>query len=152
MKFFKIESFRKRKLLIMLSIVLIGVLIMWGWANVSKKGTPGKGAKGAEEAVEPAIPVKTTKAVKSDYQDFVTSFGTIKGFREIPVKFEESARIEKFYFKEGEPISKDELVVSEEQEEQKKKVEYAELEYNKNKTLYDLGAIIKDKLRQAELE
>ena len=80
MKFFKIESFRKRKLLIMLSIVLIGVLIMWGWANVSKKGTPGKGAKGAEEAVEPAIPVKTTKAVKSDYQDFFTSFFTINSF------------------------------------------------------------------------
>ena len=90
--------------------------------------------------------------MKTDYQDFVTSFGTIKGFREIPVKFEESGRISKFCFKEGDGIKKDDLVVAQEQDEQKLKLEYAEIEYNKNKTLYDLGGLAPDKLKQAELE
>ncbi len=163
MKFFNTEFFQKRKRFIIVSIILIGVLIMWGWTNFAKKMmlpsaikefiSKGKGAKGAgEEAIEAAVPTRTAKVVKTDYQDFITSFGTIKGFREIPVKFEESARIGKFYFKEGEAIKKDDLVVFQEQEEQKNKVEYSEIEYNKNKTLYELGAIVQDKLRQAELE
>jgi len=171
MKFFKTDFFQKRKRLIIISILLAGVLIAWGWATLSKKGiTPqavkefikGKtsagggsafgGKKAGEEALVPAIPVKTTKVVKTDYQDFVTSFGTIKGLREIPVKFDENGRIAKFYFKEGDSIKKDDLVVSQQQDEQRVKVEYARIEYNKYKTLYDLGAIVADKLREAELE
>ncbi len=161
MNIFKTEFFRKRKRLITLSVLLIGVLVMWGWTHLPKKGAGfsgiktmffGKAKKGAEEPAEAAIPVKTTRAAKMDYKDFVTSFGTIKGFKDIPVKFEEAARIGKFYFKEGDRIKKDDLVVSEEQDEQKLKLEYARIEYNKNKTLYDLGAIIADKLRQSELE
>lgn len=160
---FKTEFFHKRKRLIMLAIILIGVLTMWGWSALSKKGmtvsavkdflSGGKAAKkGAEETAEAAIPVRTTKAVKSDYQDFITSFGSIRGFREIPIKFEESARISKFYFKEGDSIKKGDLVVAEEQDEPKLKLEYAQIEYDKNKTLYDLGAITAAKLREAALE
>ncbi|MFH0839716.1 MAG: efflux RND transporter periplasmic adaptor subunit [Candidatus Omnitrophota bacterium] len=164
MNIFKAEFFKKRKKLVILSILLIGVLIMWGWTNLSKGPAGGAklikelisgsraGKSGAEELSEPPIPVRTEKVVKTDYVDSIVSFGTIKGFQEIPVKFEEAARIYKFYFKEGEPIKKGDLVVSEEQEEQTRKVEYAGIEYNKNRTLYDLGAITKDKLRQAELE
>lgn len=163
MNIFKTEFFKKRKKIIILSMLLIGVLIMWGRTNLPKMPGPArpmknifskaKGLKaGAGELAEPAIPAKTAAVVRADYVELITSFGTIKGFREIPVKFEESARIRKFYFKEGEPIKENDLVVSEEQEEQKRKLEYAEIEYNKNRTLYDLGAIIKDKLRQSELE
>jgi len=163
MKLFKTELFHKHKRLVMLFIVLLGVLIMWGWTTLAKKGitpsavkeliTKGKGAKkGAGEAVEAAIPVRVTKVIKADYQDFITSFGTIKGFREIPIKFEESSRISKFYFNEGESIKKGDLVIAEEQDDQKLKLEYAEIEYNKNKTLNELGAITVNKLRQAELE
>ena len=158
---FKTEFFHKRKRLIMLAIVLIGVLIMWSWTHVPKKGELRRAGKGffgigakkvQEQPPEAAIPVKTTKVVKADYRDFVTSFGAIKGLMEIPVKFEEPARIAKFYFKEGENIKKGDLVVSQEQDEQKYKLEYTQIEYNKNKTLYDLGAIVADKLKEAELE
>ena len=79
------------------------VIVMWGWTHLAKKGRAPltikglffKEAKKAEEAPEAAIPVRTRKAVKTDYKDFITSFGTIKGFKEIPVKFEESVRIDK---------------------------------------------------------
>ncbi|MDD5680295.1 MAG: efflux RND transporter periplasmic adaptor subunit [Candidatus Omnitrophica bacterium] len=162
MKFFKTQFFQKHKRLIIISIVLVGALIMWGWTHMPKKGGAkmtlqnifkGKGAqKEGEAPLEAAIPVKTTKVVKTDYQDFVTSFGTIKGLKEIPVKFDEAARISRFYFKEGDSIKKGDLVVSQEQDEQKFKLEYVEIEYNKNKTLRDLGAITNDKLREAELE
>lgn len=158
---FKTEFFQKRKRLIIVSVILAGALIMWGWTTLAKKGiTPsliksliaGKGKKAKEEAAEAAVPARTTKVVKTDFQDFITSFGTIKGFREIPIKFEEPGRIAKFYFKEGESIKKDDLVVAEEQEDQRLKLAYAEIEYDKNKTLYDLGGIAPAKLKQAGFE
>lgn len=148
---FKTQFFQKHKRLIIISMVLVGVLIIWGGIHMPKKGT-ARGKKAGEEPLEAAIPVKTTKVVKADYQDFVTSFGTIKGLKEIPVKFDETARISKFYFKEGDSIKKGDLVVSQMQDEQKFKLDYVEIEYNKNKTLYDLGAITANKLREAELE
>lgn len=104
-----------------------------------------------KEALEEIIPVKVTKITKLDYQDVITSFGIIKGFREIPIRFKESGIISKFYFKEGDKIKKDDIVVSQDQEQEMLKLEYAEIEYDKNKTLYELGAITQDKLRQTEL-
>lgn len=163
MNVFNTQFFRQRKRLVIISIVLAGVLIVWGWTVLSKKNiTPfviktmlakGKGGKKTgEEAIEIAIPVRVTKVTKSNYQDFVTSFGIIKGVREIPIKFDEAARIDKFYFKEGDSIKKGDIVASQQQDEQRVKVEYSQIEYEKNKTLYDLGAITADKLKQAELE
>lgn len=162
MNIFNREFFQKRKKIVMMSMLLAGALVAWGFMSI-KKAPPGRIMKNiftkaktekwsVPETLEKVIPVRTTKAIRTDYRDFVSSFGTIKGFKEIPVKFEEGAPVEKFYFKEGEPIKKGELVIAQVQGEQKSKLEYAQIEYNKNKILYNLGAIIKDKLRQIELE
>jgi len=151
--------FKKNKILFIILVIACGIIIMWGRSVITKRfpGVSGRGGglfggKVAEKEVEELIPVKVTKTAKMDYKDTITSFGTIKGFTEIPIKFKESGKISKFYFKEGDEIKKDDIVVSEDREEQELKLEYTQIEYDKNKTLYEIGAITKDKLRQAELE
>lgn len=113
------------------------------------EGILGAVTKGRSEEV---IPVRVTTVTRADYEDIITSFGIIKGFGEIPIKFKESGMIAGFYFKEGDEIESGEIVVSQDQNEENLRFEYAEIEYIKHKKLYDLGAITKDALRQRELE
>ncbi len=150
--------FKKNKILFIIVIVICGLIIMWGRSVIMKRA-PGVSARKAlfgkrapEEEIEEVIPVKVTKVTKMDYKDTITSFGTIKGFLEIPIKFKENGKLAKFYFKEGDEIEKGGIVVSQDQQAENLKLEYAKIEYDKNKTLYELGAITEDKLRQAELE
>ena len=152
------DFFKKNKTLFIVIIIICGLIVMWGRSLISKR-TPASsarrgffGRKAPEEAMEEVVPVKLAIVAKIDYRDTITSFGTIKGFGEIPIKFKETGEILKFYFKEGDEIEKDKLVISQKQEEQKLKLEYAKIEYDKSKTLYELGAITNDKLRQTGLE
>lgn len=161
--------FKKRKLLLILLIILCGIGIMWSKPLLQKyissipleslkqklfaKKTAGETLDiSLGQFSEEAIPVKVAAVGKADYKDTITSFGTIKGFGEIPIKFKENGIVSKFNFKEGDSIKKNEIVVSQDQREEKLKLEYSTLEYAKNKKLYELGAITKDKLRQIELE
>lgn len=150
--------FKKNKLLFIIIITICALIVMWGRAIITKRDKdvlPRKtmfGRQAPEEILEEIVPVKVTKVARMDYKDTITSFGTIKGFGEIPIRFKESGTVSKFYFKEGDEIKKDEIVVSQDQREENLKLEYARIEYDKNQTFYDLGAIIADKLRQVELE
>ena len=152
------DFFKKNKTLFIVIIIICALIVMWGRSIISRRD-PGLsarrglfGRKAPEETAEEIIPVKVTKAAKMDYKDTITSFGTIKGFEEIPIKFRDNGGILKFYFKEGDEIKKGNIVVSQIQQEEILKLEYSKIEYNKNKTLFELGAITADKLRQAELE
>ena len=152
------DFFKKNKKLLIIIIIICGLIIMWGRSVITRRASGVSARKGLfgrkapEEEPEEIIPAKVTKVTKMDYKDTITSFGTIKGFGEISIKFKENGVVLKFYFKEGDEIKKGDTVISQDQEEQKLKLEYAGIEYDKNKTLYDLGAITADKLRQAELE
>ena len=155
------EIFKRNKILLIVIIVTCAIIVMWGRTVLTKKGiiaTKGTATKtmfGMEipkEAGEEIVPVKVTKVERMDYKDIITSFGTIKGFGEIPIRFKESGAVSKFYYKEGDEIKESEVVVSQDQRHENLKLEYAEIEYEKNKTLYELGAITEAKLRQVELE
>ncbi len=152
------DFFKKNKTLFIVIIVICALIVMWGRSVISRR-EPGLsarrglfGRKTPEKAAEEIIPVKVTKAAKMDYKDTIISFGTIKGFEEIPIKFKNSGSILKFYFKEGDEVKKGDIVVSQNQQEEAIKLEYTKIEYDKNKALYELGAITADKLRQGELE
>jgi membrane fusion protein (multidrug efflux system) len=131
--------------------------VEWGRSIITKEETgippteTTPETKAAEETLEEIIPARVTKVTKMNYKDTITSFGTIKGFGEIPIRFKESGTVSKFYFKEGDEIKKGDIAVSQDHEQEKLKLEYAKIEYDKNKALYDLGAITQDKLRQTEL-
>lgn len=159
------EVLKKNKKLVIIGIIILGVIIMWtrscrvekeetGEAKGEKKAWFfGKRAKqGEAEAPQEIVPVKIAKVVKKDFSDMLPALGTIKGFKEIPVKFSEYGRIEKFGFKEGDRIKQSEIVVAQEQKDAALKLEYAGIEYEKNKKIHALGGITDDKLRQSDLE
>jgi len=144
------DFFKKNKIALILALIGLGVLIMWGRAAILRKG--GLFGRKTEEPPGEVIPVKATKAAKMDYKEIIPAFGTIKGFTEIPISFKETGILGRFYFKEGDEIKKGDIVVSQEQKEEKLRLEYASIDYQKDKSLYELGAITKDALRQSELE
>ncbi|MBN1871726.1 MAG: efflux RND transporter periplasmic adaptor subunit [Candidatus Omnitrophica bacterium] len=168
------KLFKYKKFIFILAIVVIAVGIMRMRIFLAEMGISGNKLmtfakslmgkkteeelkKGVEELIggeqeEEIVPVKVARVTRADYIDSITSFGTIRGFGEIPIKFKESGIISKFYFKEGDNIRRGQLVVSQDQQEENIKLEYTRIEYEKNKALYELGAITQDKLRQAELE
>ena len=107
----------------------------------------------AEKKIEqPPTPVKVYKTAKVSFRDTLPSLGTIKGFREFDLKFPVNGVIEYINFKEGEKITQGDIIASLDQKEQLLKLEYARIELEKQKKLFELGSIIETKYKQAQLE
>lgn len=112
----------------------------------SKKEIPTKAAE------MPPVPVKVYKVSKVSFRDTLPSLGTIKGIREIDLKFPVSGNIEYINFKEGEKITQGDIIASLDQKEALLKLEYAKVELEKQTTLFELGSIVEAKLKQSQLE
>lgn len=100
----------------------------------------------------PSLPVKVYKVARVSFRDTLPSLGSIKGFREYDLKFPVSGTIEYINFREGEKITQGDIIASLDQKEALLKLEYAKIEYEKNKKLFDLGSIIDAKLKQSQIE
>lgn len=105
-----------------------------------------------KKAEEPPLQVKAYKVAKVSFRDTLPSLGTIKGFREIDLKFATSGTIEYVNFKEGERITQGDIIASLDQREALLKLEYAKLESEKQGKLFELGSIVETKLKQSQLE
>ncbi len=101
---------------------------------------------------ETPLPVKTYKVARVSFRDSLPSLGTIKGFREIDLKFPVSGAVEYINFKEGERITQGDIIASLDQKEALLKLEYAKLELDKQTKLFELGSIVESKFKQSELE
>jgi len=106
----------------------------------------------AEEPAEEAILVKAYKVARRDFEDTLPILGSIKGFREMDLKFEINGVIDSINFREGEEIREGDIIASLDQYDALLKLKYAQIELEKNKKLFEIGSIIKMKLDQAELE
>ncbi|MCX5716018.1 MAG: efflux RND transporter periplasmic adaptor subunit [Candidatus Omnitrophica bacterium] len=104
------------------------------------------------EAPQEPILVKTYKIQKKDFEDTLPLLGTIKGYKEIGLKFEATGIIESFNFKEGERIEEGEIIATLNQKDALLKIRYNEIEADKIQKLFDIGAINSFKLEQAKLE
>jgi membrane fusion protein, multidrug efflux system len=106
-----------------------------------------------QKTVEELPPqVKVYKVAKVSFRDTLPSLGTIKGFREIDLKFSTPGVIEYINFKEGEKITQGDIIASLDQKEQLLKLEYAKLELDKQTKFMDLGYIVETKFKQSQLE
>lgn len=119
----------------------------------------------AAEEQEP-VGVKAAKAQKSDFQDLLPVLGSIEGIAEIDLKFEVPGVIEFFNFKAGDRTRKGDVIARLDNKDALLKVKYrkakqdvAQTSYDSAKkkleihqSLYDIGAIIKSKLEETELE
>lgn len=129
-----------------------------------KEGEKGK-KEAAQEEQEP-VSVKVLKAQKADFQDNLPVLGTIEGLAEIDLKFEVNGVVEFFNFKEGDHVKKGDVIARLDNKDSLLKVKYrkAKLEVARTATeqakkklemyqnLYDIGAIIKGKLEETQLE
>lgn len=110
-------------------------------------------AKAKEEAPpEEAVLVKVHKVARRNFEDTLPNLGTIKGYREIDLKFEVNGVIDSINFREGEEVREGDIIASLDQYDALLKLKYAKIELDKNQKLYEIGSIIKTRLEQTELE
>lgn len=138
-----------------------------GIQNISKSEPTAAGAgqeAGAEQ--KSVVPVIVFKAAKSDFEDMLPAMGTIKGNKEIELRFETNGVIEAINFREGDFVKKGDTVAVLNQQDAILKLEYAESKLKTSQTqmltakkklevhqkLYQLGSIIKSKLEEVTLE
>ncbi|MGH7198416.1 MAG: efflux RND transporter periplasmic adaptor subunit [Candidatus Omnitrophota bacterium] len=98
------------------------------------------------------LPVKAYKVARVNFRDTLPALGSIKGFRDIELKFQSPGVVEYINFKEGEKITQGDIIASLDQKEQLLKLEYAKVELDKQAALFELGSILETKLRQSQLE
>jgi membrane fusion protein (multidrug efflux system) len=119
-----------------------------------------------EEAVEELVTVRTYRIVRSDFVDVLPGMGTIKGDREVELRFSTNGIIDSINFFEGDMVRKQDIIATLEQKDQLLKLEYAKSKLKTQETaelaakkkleihqsLYDQGIIIKAKLEEVQLE
>lgn len=117
---------------------------------------------------EPArvLPVRGFRVVRQDFRDLLPTLGTVKGDKEIDLKFSINGTLETFNFREGELIQAGEVIARLDQRDALLKIAYTQLKMQDAQTgelaaqkkreihqqLYDIGAIIKPRLEETELE
>lgn len=146
---------KKKLIFILLAAVVTIIVFVRLTGNIQnaifkKKATKEKAS--ALKFEEEAVPVKVFKVKKTEFKDTLPAIGTVKGFKEIELKFQASGVIESFNFEEGEKIQEGDIIASLVQKDALLKLKYAETELAKNQKLYDIGAIITVKLEQGKLE
>ncbi len=152
------EFYLQHKILSVVIVIVLALLISW-IRSVIVTGPKQEGGfsffgkqKAKTEDVEPLIPVNTMKVSKTDFKDILPSIGVIKGAIEIDLKFQENGNIDSYKFKEGDQVKKGDILASLNQKEKQIKLDYAKVEFEKNKKLFELGGISKPKFEQSELE
>ncbi len=122
--------------------------------------------KMAEEAKTRPVLVRTFRVTRTDFSDVLPVMGTVKGEKEIELRFEINGVIKTIFFDEGERIKKGELIACLDPKDSQLKLEYTQnklasglasyqaslkkLEVHEN--LYQAGAIIKSRLEEIALE
>ncbi|MEE8360301.1 MAG: efflux RND transporter periplasmic adaptor subunit [Candidatus Omnitrophota bacterium] len=105
-----------------------------------------------DEMPEEAILVKVYKVARRDFEDTLPSLGTVKGYREMDLRFEINGVVDSMNFREGEEVREGDIIASLDQYDALLKLKYAQIELDKSKKLFEIGSIIKAKLEQSELE
>ena len=105
-----------------------------------------------DEVPEEIILVKAYKIARRDFEDTMPSLGTVKGYREMNLKFEVNGVVDSINFREGEEVREGDIIASLDQYDALLKLKYAKIELDKTKKLFEIGSIVKMALEQTELE
>ena len=165
---------RLRTLVIFLVILLGGLAFLkWGLPALLQKpsvvrlppGAQPVTAPGMEEAALP-IAVRTFKASRIEFTDFLPALGTIRGQKEIPLKFEVNGLIRTLDFREGDVVSEGQVLATLDEKDARLRLEYSESKRETanaqlalarkrlsiNEQLFKIGAIIRAKLEESQAE
>ncbi len=142
------------KLLLVIAVILVGFSVLSKHITFVKGLPTFKKKKIVQKKTvdDIAIPVKGYKVTRVDFSDTLPSLGTVKGYREVELKFAETGYIEYINFRDGEKAVEGDIIGSLDQREKLLKLEYAKNEMERTQKLFDLGAIADSKLQQTKLE
>ncbi len=100
---------------------------------------------------EEEVPVNVFRVARGTFQDNLSAMGTVKGGSEIELRFQVAGLIKSFDFREGDRVSKGEVIARLDQNDALLKLKQAQIELEEYEKLYSIGAIVKSKLEQARL-
>jgi len=151
---FRKLKFKKNYIPIIIGVLVVGIILARTLGNIQKSlfGKRSEKQAGELELIGETVPVKVYNVKKISFKDTLPVMGSIKGFKEIELKFETSGILESFNFEEGERIQEGDIIANLNQKDALLKLKYAELEVEKTKKLYEAGGIDKIKLEQSKLE
>lgn len=164
---------RLRTILIFLIVLIAGFVAVTRWLPAMLKeqkvtrlppGVKPEGAAVSEENIP--IPVRTFKAARIEFTDLLPTLGTVRGQTEVELKFEVSGTVQAINFREGDLAKKGQELASVDNREAQLKVEYAESKQataqaqlklarkrlSVNEELFQIGAIIRPKLEESQIE
>lgn len=148
------SNLKKNYIIMIVAILIIGLVLARTAGNIQrvlfKRKPPEEVAE--LELVGEAVPVKVYKLKRMSFKDTLPVMGTIKGFKEIDLKFETSGILESFNFEEGEKVQEGDIIANLNQRDALLKLKYAELEVEKTRKLFEFGGVDRIKLEQAKLE
>lgn len=142
----------RRKMWVSAIIVCIIFMLFQGVMNIKNVLFPDKKKAAEETALEETVPVKVYKVKRIDFKDTLPVLGTIKGYKEINLKFQISGMLESFNFEAGEAIQEGDIIANLEQKEALLKLKYAEIGYNTAKKMFGAGGINEDAVEKSKLE
>ena len=119
-----------------------------------------------EEVVEELVTVRTYRVIRGDFVDILPGMGTIKGDREVELRFSVNGVIDSINFFEGDLLRKGDIVATLDQKDALLKLEYSKTKHRTqqisgeaskkrlemNQTLFADGIIIKPKLDEVQFE
>ena len=165
---------RLRILVVFLLIVLGGVAVVKWWLPGLLQGTsavklpPGVKPPGTPVTDEESlpVPVRTFKSSRIEFTDILPTLGTVRGQAEIELKFEVNGIVKSVDFREGDLVSRGQVLATLDDKDARLRVEYAEAKQKTaeaqlalvqkrltiHEELFRLGAIIQAKLDEAKLE
>ena len=165
---------RMRAVVIFIIVAMLGIAVVNWWLPSLLKGpgpaqlppgVKGVGPPGSEESALP-VPVRTFKAAKIEFTDLLPVLGTVRGQTEVDLKFEVNGVVKKLNFREGDLVKLGQPLAALDDQEARLRVEYAESKLQAaeaqlklaekrmgiNEQLYQLGAIIRPKLEESQIE
>jgi len=158
------------KVFILIAILLGMIMLFSPGAMLNKLFTGMKAAKekklGIEAPGEQPVQVKIKKVTKGSFEDVMPVLGTVKGITQVDLRFEVNGVVSAFNFNEGDYAYKGDIIATLDQKDALLKLEYnksksvsaecatriSEKKLEVNKKLYEIGAIIKMKLEESQLE
>lgn len=165
---------RLRTVIIILVIIGLGAAVVNWWlpsllqAPGVTRLPPGVRPPGAPEISEEAlpVPVRTFKASRIEFTDLLPTLGTVRGEKEVTLKFEVNGVIKSMDFREGDIVTQGQVLATLEDKDARLRLEYARSKQQTaqkqldlarkrlsiNERLYKIGAIIKPKLEESQIE
>jgi membrane fusion protein, multidrug efflux system len=119
-----------------------------------------------EEAIEELVTVRAYRVIRGDFVDVLAGMGTIKGDREVELRFESNGLVDSINFFEGDLVRRGDIIATLAQKDALLKLEYAKSKLKTqqlaeegakkkldiHQRLFDEGIIIRPKLEEVQIE